>query len=244
MTDRNIERLAKHGRRGSARLTLLDGFDFACDGVTISVAPSAQRLIAFLALQGRPVARVEAAGVFWPDTTEEQATANLRSLLWRIGEHRSCVVEAIGRTYLRISSDASVDYSRVLRHARRLLEGDGDPAADEGLFRELLPEWQDDWVETERERYRQLRLHALDSCCRGLVDAGRFAEAVQVGMAIVANEPLRDTANEILIAAHLAEGNQAKALRQYERYSRLLDETLGLAPSPRVTQLVRARLVS
>ena len=42
---------------------------------------------------------------------------------------------------------------------------------------ELLPDWYDDWVLLERERFRQLRLHALDALCDDLTRAGRHWDA-------------------------------------------------------------------
>jgi DNA-binding SARP family transcriptional activator len=38
---------------------------------------------------------------------------------------------------------------------------------------------------------------------------------------------------------HIAEGNMASALRHYQRYRALLHRELGVAPSPRMTRLVR-----
>ncbi len=43
---------------------------------------------------------------------------------------------------------------------------------------------------------------------------------------------------QALIRAHLAEGNQAEALRDFERYEHLLGSELGLRPTPLVSELV------
>ena len=61
---------------------------------------------------------------------------------------------------------------------------------------------------------------------------------MDAGLAAISGEPLRESAHRVLIEAHLAEGNASEALRQYETYRRLLDEELGLAPSPRMRALV------
>jgi SARP family transcriptional regulator, regulator of embCAB operon len=52
-------------------------------------------------------------------------------------------------------------------------------------------------------------------------------------------EPLRESARAALIQAHLAEGNQSEAVREFTRYRRLLDAELGLAPTPRLHRLLQ-----
>ncbi len=103
------------------------------------------------------------------------------------------------------------------------------------LAGDLLPGWYDDWVIVERERIRQLRLHALEVLCENLSRSGRHAQAVDAGLSAVAEEPLRESAQRALIAAHLREGNVSEAVRQYDRYRKLLGASLGLEPSFEVT---------
>ncbi len=103
---------------------------------------------------------------------------------------------------------------------------------------ELLPDWYDDWVMFERERLRQLRLHALEILCRRLAAAGSFGPAVDAGLAAVLGEPLRESAQRVLIEAHLAEGNRSEAIRQYNSYRVRLYAELGLQPSPSLRRLV------
>src|SRR6266571_3495035 len=56
----------------------------------------------------------------------------------------------------------------------------------EELSIDLLPYWYEDWVLVERERFRQLRLHALEALCEQLTALGRFDHAVEAGIAAVA----------------------------------------------------------
>jgi DNA-binding SARP family transcriptional activator len=103
----------------------------------------------------------------------------------------------------------------------------------------LLPDWYDDWVLMERERHRQLSLHALEALAEKLIAVAQHGRAIGVALAAVANEPLRESAHRILIRAHLAEGNVGEAVRQYRLYRRLLRRQLGLDPSPQMEALVR-----
>jgi DNA-binding SARP family transcriptional activator len=108
---------------------------------------------------------------------------------------------------------------------------------------ELLPDWYDDWVVIERERHRQLRLHALEQLSARLSADGRHAAATEAGLAAIASEPLRESAHRVLIAVHLAEGNRGEALRQYRVCCGLLDRDLKVGPSPALQALVAPLLV-
>jgi DNA-binding SARP family transcriptional activator len=103
---------------------------------------------------------------------------------------------------------------------------------------DLLPGWYDDWVLFERERLRQLRLHALETLALALAAEGRFAAAVEAGLAAIRTEPLRESAHRVVVRVHLAEGNLTEALRQYELCRRLFRAELGLEPSALLTDLV------
>jgi hypothetical protein len=56
----------------------------------------------------------------------------------------------------------------------------------------------------------------------------------------VSADPLRETANRILVEAHLAEGNLVEARRSYARYRDLIGRELGVEPGHELTSLVRS----
>lgn len=229
----------RRGVRRDTRLTLLDGFELSVDGLAVPLPLPAQRLLAFLALQQQPLRRSYVAGTLWIDSSEEHAAGSLRSALWRLHRPGPRLVETTG-AQLRLAPEVGVDAREAVAEARLLLDGNGDcpgPAAVR-LAGELLPDWYDDWIVVERELLRQLRIHALERLCDRLAAAGRCADAVEVGLAAVRCEPLRESAHRALVRAHLAEGNQADALGSFRLYERLLRGELGLAPSPQMLELV------
>jgi DNA-binding SARP family transcriptional activator len=218
----------------AARVVLLDGFDVWGPDGRLDLAPSAQRVVAFLAVARRPVRRSYVAGTLWLDTSEDRAAANLRSAVWRLRQADVDLVQTSG-DQLGLAPSASVDFWDAIAQANRLLHNDR-PLTDEDLDlslleQELLPDWYDDWVLAGREHLRQLRLHALERVCVRLTEQGRIADAVEAGLAAVAAEPLRESAQRCLIAAHLAEGNRSEAMRQFELYRRVLQDSLGIEPS-------------
>jgi len=78
-----------------------------------------------------------------------------------------------------------------------------------------------------RLRLRHLPVHALEALCPRLA-AERLAEVVDAGHAAVAAEPLRESAQRDLIAAHLAQRDFGEARRQYELRRGILPDGLGV----------------
>jgi DNA-binding SARP family transcriptional activator len=197
--------------------------------------------VAHLSLCTRPGRRAT-AGQLWPDATEEQAQSSLRSALWRLQKSLPGLVEASGGA-LRLAAGVDVDVRELTGWAYRVLDPrvdvDGVRTSDAVLRGELLPGWYDDWVLLERERLRQLRMHALEVLADKLVCVGRYGEAVQAAMAAVAAEPLRESARRAVVRVHLAEGNVAEAVREYEAFRELLADELGVLPSPQMETLLR-----
>ena len=230
--------------RETIEVRVLEGFGLYVGGRQVELISSAQRLVAFLALQERRVARSYVAGELWPGVDADRAGANLRSAVWRVQRNCRPLIVAQGQQ-LALGHDVLVDMRRASRRARRLLDRDGDGVwawSDEQrreLVAEVLPDWYDDWVIIVQEEFHQLRLHALESICTRLTEVGRVGEAVDVGMCATRAEPLRESAHRVLIAAHLAAGNRWEAQRQFERCRALLLQELGLEPSEELAQLVR-----
>ena len=228
-------------RRVSPRVSLLGGFDLRFRGEAVSLPMTAQRVLAFLALHDRPMLRLYVAGSLWPETTESRASANLRSALWRLGRPGLGLIDA-SNAHLALADDVDIDVRSSVALARRLLDrdlptaGDADPQL---LARDILPDWSEEWAVMEREHYRQLRLHALELLCEKLTAMGRYAEAVEAGIAAVAAEPLRESAHRKLIEAHMAEGNVNEALQQYRTFRELLRDELDIEPSDAMEELLQ-----
>jgi DNA-binding SARP family transcriptional activator len=224
-------------------MLLLDGFDLRRRGASIAIPLGAQRLLAFLAVRKRPQLRSHVAAMLWLDSTEEHSQASLRSMLWRV---RRCAGELILATgqQLRLHPGLQVDLHAAECLAHDILASPAvavsESVAFDSLCQDLLPHWYDDWVLLEREHFRQLRLHALDTLSEQLVRAGAVPRALEAALAAVEADPLRESANRALIGVHLAEGNTAEALRQFQHYRVLLRDELGLQPSERMRSLVRA----
>jgi DNA-binding SARP family transcriptional activator len=222
-------------------LGLLQGFRLERDGGTFELPLGIQRLVAFLAVQNRPLLRLFVAGNLWIDSSEEHANANLRTALWRLHRLGFGLVDAT-RSHLSLAPGVFVDLHDLSRRARQVLRHEAPPTRDnvDAILHggDLLPDWYDDWVLVEREQFRQLRLLALETLCRDLSTAGSYATAVEAGLACIAAEPLRESAHRALISAHLAEGNRVEAIRQFRLYEALVLDELGVEPSAAIQRMI------
>jgi DNA-binding SARP family transcriptional activator len=137
-----------------------------------------------------------------------------------------------------------VDLQTWTHQARLLMAQPGSgingavPTVVDALSAELLPAWSDEWLIFERQRWDQLRLHALEQLAERFASAGMYMDSVEAALAAVAIEPYRESANRVLIRAYIAEGNQASAVAQYHRYQRILTRELGVRPTAQLQRLV------
>lgn len=226
-------------------LSLIHDFELWHGDKLVRMSPSSQRLVGFVALHDRPVRRSKVSGTLWLDSPEERAGASLRSALWRMPAPGGVSFLAASDTHLWLDTRVRVDLHAAITRAHQLLESAQldlaviDVACELRYFSgDLLPGWYDQWLVMERERFHCLRLQVLDKLGDKLCASGRFGDALQVGLAAVHAEPLRETAHRLVVRVHLEQGNIAEAIRQYRFYERLLDRELGAAPSRAMRALV------
>lgn len=237
-------RAADHPRTAFDRhlvLRLLGGFHLELDAASVPVSRVGQRVLACLALHDRRQPRSALAGRLWPEVGEERASARLRTALWRLPDQPGLLEVGIDQG-VALGPDVAVDVEDLVEVARRWVDRpdgvDGEVPSVLTDARELLPDWDDDWVVPDRERIRQLRLHALEELSNRLATEGRFGRAIEIGLALIADDPLRESARRTLIRIHALEGNVHDAIEQFEAYRRIMRDELALEPSPRMDALM------
>lgn len=244
MSARILESLldAQGAPRAGPILSLLNGPYVTCGGRVLQIPEGSQRLVVFVALNRGAVDRRQVAGTLWPDGDDERAAGNLRSALWRL-KRKDIEIVAADKSRLWLAPSTQVDVHLLMAWSSRVLLGKAQ-ASDLGLLfaeagsLELLPGWYEEWVLVERERLRQRLLHALEALARILTEVGRTAEAVDIATAAVAAEPLRESAQRVLLQAHLAEGNVAEARRAYRMYQGLVERELGIEVSSELQEII------
>jgi DNA-binding SARP family transcriptional activator/DNA-binding HxlR family transcriptional regulator len=228
---------------GAIEMSVLETFDLRIDGVSAELSPGSQRLLVFLALRDRAIARIALAGTMWPDVSEGRAGDSLRSAIARLEAPARAAIRS-SSTGLRLAEGIRIDLHDAQTLAHRLThctEADHDDvsaASVTELSKELLPDWYDDWVLPEAEDWRYLRMNALEALARLLLDAGKLGEAATASRAAMRIDPLRESPQATLIRVQLAMGNQAGARDVLDRYRTILHAAVGLDPTKQLTELV------
>jgi DNA-binding SARP family transcriptional activator/DNA-binding HxlR family transcriptional regulator len=228
---------------GAIEMSVLETFDLRVDGVSAELSPGSQRLLVFLALRDRAIARIALAGTMWPDVSEGRAGDSLRSAISRLEVPARAAIRS-SSTGLRLAEGVAIDLHEMQALAQRLMHtgetsgADVSSASIAALSRELLPDWYDDWVLPEAEDWRYLRMNALESLAGLLLEKGLLGEAATAARAAMRIDPLREIPQATLIRVQLAMGNQAAAMDVFDRYRILLLAAVGLPPTKQLADLI------
>lgn len=218
------------------------------EGVEIRlVGRHAQALFTLLALTRRPRTREAIATDLWPESLVaatgplRQALYQLRSALIGAGLDVDAVLETDAETVgLRPEAIRSLDVAQFetctddlscpAEDAVRLYAGD----LAEGLGHDCFA------AERERlaDRYEDaLALVARQRLARGDDDGARLAAE-----RLIARDPLREEAHEVLIAVHGITGTRSQVVRQYRRLCEVLHRELAEMPLPETDATYRTAL--
>jgi DNA-binding SARP family transcriptional activator len=101
-----------------------------------------------------------------------------------------------------------------------------------------LPDWDDEWVVADRERFRMLRLEALERGAERLIERTEYGRAMEAALAATLSDPLRESARRLVVRVHLGEGNLASAVQACAKKTtpdaaRLATTTRNAAPRRR-----------
>lgn len=230
-----------------AHLSLLGTFRLEIAGDAVPLPAGPQRLLALLCLRDR-MTRRQASGSLWPETTSAQALTNLRNVLWRLQR-------AVGGIPVVIDSGNELELGPVVRSdiawmqaalARRGSSTPHQAPPEDDLVHltraraaELLADWDEEWLEEDRERIRQLRLHVLERWALYLAEHGDHGLALEAALAALRTDPLRESAHRTVIRVHLAEGNVCEAHRALARCRAVLRAELGIEPGADTCGLVQ-----
>ena len=217
---------------------------------TVEVGARQKRLISVLALLGARSRHV-VAGLLWPESTEVQAAGNLRASLFRITHDLPALVRAADP--LQLEPTVIIDLHAV-RHLIEDITASADGrapqltvaanAAEVLRSADLLPGWYEDWVLREQDRLQQQRIEALETLARHHLQHSDLGPAIGAARAATAIDPLRESAQLILVRGHLAADNHASALRAYREFRHSLGTELGVEPSPRFAELLGKDLLA
>ena len=220
------------------QIRLLGQFDVRLDGKRVIISSRAgQSLLAYLALTvGISHRREKLAGIFWPDTTDENARKYLRQELWRIRKVLS--VGNPDEKDLLIADEFTLKFNPKAEYwldVAQIEKTDIDLQSlisNLSLYQgELLPGFYDEWVTLERERVQAILDARMEQLLEQLVTAERWIAVQEWGERWLTLSGVREPAYRALMLSSGARGDMAKVASLYQRCTDDLMEYLGVEPS-------------
>jgi DNA-binding SARP family transcriptional activator len=249
--DQRRSRMMQAHSRIQRRVSVLGSFTLTADGATVPLGVDSRRLVAYLAVHPRPQERTSLAADLWPGVPIDAAVRLLADAATAVDVPELFAEEEDEGGPLALAADVEVDLADALGLVRALPDIPTSHDPDISLLSaDILPGWTAPWIAVERERFRQLRLHAIEERSLRLTSAGRYAEAVAMAKTAVQTAPSRESARRALIEAYLGQGDIAAAVAEFDDYQELLRSSVGgpastglealFPPSP-VWPVLRAR---
>lgn len=196
-----------------------------------------QSLLAYLALhKDSAISRQSLAFLFWPDTSEAQARANLRNLLHKL---RAALSDADNFVFIdqhvvqwQPDSPFTLDVDQFLSFASQSTSVPDLKQAIQIYAGDFLPDCYEDWAQTVRENLRQTYLNSLEKLLLLLAKDRKRREALEYAQILLRQEPTREETYRHLMDLYAQCGDRASVARIYNTCVTVLERELGLEPSP------------
>ncbi|RZT86496.1 DNA-binding SARP family transcriptional activator [Pseudonocardia sediminis] len=216
---------------------LLGSFALHVDTDTIPLPVDSRRLVAYLAVHRRPQPTAALAADLWPGVNPSAAARLLDEAVAAVDVPGLLTGDDQGR--LALCDDVAVDLSDAMLLIRALSGIRVEHRPDlELLESDILPSWTASWIAVERERFRQLRLSAMESLSAGLTAADQHDDAIAVARRVVAAAPSRERSRRVLVEAMLAGGDVSGAMAEYTEFQELLRSSIGATTDSELDRLL------
>jgi predicted ATPase/DNA-binding SARP family transcriptional activator len=208
----------------------------------------ARLVLAALSLAGHSLPADRLAAVVWPEERPPTWPVALRGVVRALrsalepagADGRSLIITTPAGYALADGTIVDVTLAaESIRRAQELIESGSRGSAIDLLSpiaarrgEQLLPEEDSDWVAEHRAGVDAAALWATELLVAAAGLTGDDQRAVDAARSAVAAYPLEERSHRTLIAALAGAGDRAAAVRAYETCRSLLDEQLGVDPSP------------
>ena len=220
-------------------LRVLGYWQLRYNGVPVEVGARQQRLLAALAvLHTQP--RLVLAALLWPDSPERQSAGNLRASVFRISHELPRLLSATDPLQLDCAVRVDLREVRQLITEITLAGARSVPPESIDLLQDanLLPGWYEEWVLDQQNHLLNQRVDALQGLARSFLVSKSFSCALGAARAAAVVDPLRESAQHLLVRCHLAEDNYASAVQVYRSFRAHLGRELGVEPSAHFAELL------
>jgi DNA-binding SARP family transcriptional activator/ActR/RegA family two-component response regulator len=260
------EAVMQAARSPRLRIQTLGQFQIWRDEQAIGVweRPQAETLVKLLLVRrargGRAVAADELITRFWPEADEESGRkkllpliSNARHTLEPDIEPRDSnfILRSANGYYFDLGESVTWDLLEFREHSRlgaqlikqerwaeAIAQLEKGRSLHKGDF--LVEDRYSDWViDTRREitgEYCSLLIQLADAYAA----IERYAEAIKIGEAALAKDPLLENVYRRLMQFHYCNGDKGQALKVYRNCIKLFEELFGESPTPATRQLHQA----
>lgn len=227
------------------RVGVLGALEVHVDGHRREVAPGRQRavLACLVVHAGRPVspeALIEAA---WRDHLPQDPRKALRTVLSRLRTvvGQDAIAMGPGGYRLTTATTDAEEFTELVERARSV-----EPERARESLGAALALWRGPafgehadagFATALAQQLEQLRMDAIEAHAATLIEVDEPAAAVPGLRELLAEQPFREHAVELLVTALYHAGRQAEALELLARHRAALGAELGLEPSPSLVGL-------
>ena len=232
-------------------IRLFGGVDVRADGAPIAegllAQPRPTALLALLAIEGNEayLRRDRLASLFWPESGQDHARANLRKLLLTIRRAvGNEILEARGDEEVRLNGDRV--WCDAAEFANCLRQGEFDRAME--LYRgPLLAGFTlegafafQEWLDTTRSYFAREAVKLALRSAESLVRANERTRAADIAQFTLRIEPELEDEHQLrkLISLLDQMGDRIGAVRLYERFTQRLWQNYRVAPARETRELM------
>lgn len=219
-----------------------------------------EALVIYLAYTRRTQPREILADMLWDDRSQTRAQTNLRVAITNLRKHLGSFF-IITRNDITLDPEAGVwfdaaelDSSLSAAQTEEKEHGQLTKSAVEQItsavslyqgeflqgFHVRQARGFDEWLTVERERLHRSVLDGLSKLVEWQIEQGEYTSGIEQARRWLSLDPLSELAHQQMMRLLAYSGQPGAAIRQYQECVDLLDEELGLPPSPATTAIYEA----
>jgi DNA-binding SARP family transcriptional activator len=197
-----------------------------------------QALLAYLLLHTHtPQSRQQLAFQFWPDSSEKQAHANLRKLLYKLRNALPNPDHFLRQDHLTVQWRPDATVMVDVAELQKLLLQAGQENKAEALATiaalyqgELLPDCLDEWLLPLRQKFHGAVMRVLEQLVTLAEQQRDYPAGIRYAQQLIGLDPLHEAGYRRLMQLHILLGDRAAALQQYQSCAAILQRELGVDP--------------
>ncbi len=202
----------------------------------------------FFILLNRPegMTKEGVGAIFWPDISSDELKLRFKNTIYRVRHAVGKQAIVLQDDYYRFNHGLDYEYDvenflKEIKQAQRA----GTPKekithyqAAVRLYKgPFLPESEETWSLSERERLFQYHLETLLQLSEIHLEGGQLQVALDYSQRALEEDPCLEAAHRLAMRIHAAMGNRAAVARQYERCRQALLQEINALPSPQTQTL-------